>query len=138
MIKVKIYGSSYPLGEDDDVKEVSKVVIVSPEGEVLLVRRASHMMWHPDKWDLPGGHWKKGENGSSAAIRELKEELGIDIGDLEETDKAGFITVFKTNIEKQDHYDLDDENQEAKWVSVDALKDLDVVPNIQKYIVDAL
>ena len=96
------------------------------------------MIWHPDKWDLPGGHWKKGENGSSAAIRELKEELGIDIEDLEEIDKAASITIFKAGAEKQPHYDLDDENQEAKWFSADALKDLDVVPNIQKYIADAL
>ena len=131
MMKIKIHKSSYPLGEDDDVREVAKVIITSPDGEVLLVKRADHMRWEPGKWDLPGGHRKQDEDILDAAVREVKEELGIDVGDLEKVTEINDITFFKTEKEKQDQYELDDENQEAKWVNISEIESLDLVPSVK-------
>ena len=42
--------------------------------EVLLVRRTS-----PTGWELPGGNVEPGEDPQTAAVREVKEETGIDV-----------------------------------------------------------
>jgi 8-oxo-dGTP pyrophosphatase MutT (NUDIX family) len=45
---------------------------------VLLVRHT----YGPSKWDVPGGAIKRREPPMSAARRELREELGLDLGEL--------------------------------------------------------
>jgi len=137
-IKINIHKSPYPIGEDDDVEEVAKVIIISPDKEVLLLKRAEHMIWEPNKWDLPGGHRKKDEELDEAARREVKEEVVIDIENLNKVDEFGKITIYTTNKEKQNDYELDDENQEAKWTTLEELENLDLVPNIMKYIKEAI
>jgi len=39
----------------------------------------------PDVWDFPGGHVQPGEHPEAALRRELAEELGIELEDLEVT-----------------------------------------------------
>jgi nucleoside triphosphatase len=55
------------------------VFIFNPEKSVLLLK--SHK-W-PDKYVVPGGHVELGEKIIAAAIREAKEETGLDVYDLE-------------------------------------------------------
>lgn len=47
--------------------------------QLLLVHRSPLKAWYPNVWDLPGGHLERGEDGSQALVRELGEELGIEI-----------------------------------------------------------
>jgi len=49
------------------------VVVVNDAGEILLIRRSDN-----DKWALPGGAIDLGESVAQAAIRETREETGID------------------------------------------------------------
>lgn len=44
---------------------------------VLLTRRAARLRAHAGQWALPGGRVDTGEEPSSAALRELAEELGL-------------------------------------------------------------
>lgn len=48
-------------------------------GRVLLAHRSSSKTWYPDVWDFPGGHLEGGETGPEALVRELREELGVDV-----------------------------------------------------------
>ena len=48
-------------------------------GRVFLVHRSPSKAWYPNVWDLPGGHLEPGENSRQALVRELREELGVDI-----------------------------------------------------------
>jgi 8-oxo-dGTP diphosphatase len=57
---------------------VAAVALVDADGRVLLARRP------PGKkkaglWEFPGGKIKPGETPEAALIRELREELGIDV-----------------------------------------------------------
>ena len=57
---------------------VAAVALIDPDGRVLLAERP------PDKhlagmWEFPGGKVHPGETPEAALIRELDEELGIDV-----------------------------------------------------------
>jgi 8-oxo-dGTP pyrophosphatase MutT (NUDIX family) len=47
---------------------------------VLLTRRAMHLRNHPGQWALPGGRVEPGESAADAALRELHEEVGLELG----------------------------------------------------------
>jgi 8-oxo-dGTP diphosphatase len=46
--------------------------------QVLLCHRSPERSWFPDRWDLPGGHVRPGEEPEAALRRELAEELGVE------------------------------------------------------------
>ena len=62
-----------------DKKDHAQVVILNDKGEICLVSRKED---HED-FGLPGGKLEKGESFEEAAIREVKEETGLDIKNLE-------------------------------------------------------
>ena len=47
---------------------------------VLLTLRASGLRAHSNQWALPGGRCDEGETPAQAALRELHEELGLELG----------------------------------------------------------
>lgn len=47
---------------------------------VLLTRRAARLRAHAGQWAIPGGRVDEGEEPLAAARRELREELGLDLG----------------------------------------------------------
>lgn len=53
------------------------------DGRALLVHRNPDREWYPDVWDLPGGHIEPGESPEETTRRELAEEVGVLVGDLE-------------------------------------------------------
>ncbi|WP_202377097.1 NUDIX hydrolase [Mycobacterium paraintracellulare] len=55
------------------------VVVAGDRGRpgVWLVRRPAHMREYPGQFALPGGKVEAGEHPVAAALRELREELGI-------------------------------------------------------------
>lgn len=62
----------------------NKVFLQNEEGHILFIREAST---HPDgvnegKWDVPGGRMDISESILDAAKREVKEEVGVEIGNM--------------------------------------------------------
>lgn len=56
------------------------VFAINSKEQVLLQKRSSNKKLWPNTWDITaGGHVLTGEFGFEAIIREIKEELGIDI-----------------------------------------------------------
>ena len=54
------------------------LIIKNENGDILLQRRQGTKLW-PGYLALPAGHIDEGENAYEAAIREAREELGIEI-----------------------------------------------------------
>lgn len=65
------------VGEDSPVYGMRR----APSGEAALVltRRSQQLEKHAGQWALPGGTIDKGETAETAALRELREEVGIDL-----------------------------------------------------------
>lgn len=58
-------------------------VILRRADEVLLCHRSPGRRWYPDVWDFPGGHVLPGEDPEAALRREITEELGAELEELE-------------------------------------------------------
>lgn len=70
--------------------------VFNKNGDVLLQKRSKTKKLWPNLWDVTvGGHVLVGEFGYQALIREVKEELGIDI---EESDIKYLTSATSTNI----------------------------------------
>ena len=60
---------------------------------MLLTLRASGLRAHSNQWALPGGRCDAGETPVEAALRELHEELGLE---LEPDDVLGMLDDYPT------------------------------------------
>ena len=58
----------------EDTNQVSKVIAVTLDNKVLILKRAD-----TGEFDIPGGHGKSGETPEFTAIRETLEETGLDL-----------------------------------------------------------
>jgi 8-oxo-dGTP diphosphatase len=65
-------------GADLPTVLVSAVALVDPDGRVLIARRPEGKSM-AGLWEFPGGKVHEGETPEIALIRELKEELDIDV-----------------------------------------------------------
>jgi 8-oxo-dGTP pyrophosphatase MutT (NUDIX family) len=76
-----------PAGEPAPALKRAAVAIALVEADVgkgetalLLTRRAAGLRAHRGQWALPGGRCDEGETQTMAALRELREELGLEPG----------------------------------------------------------
>ncbi len=56
------------------------LLIITAADQVLLIERAAHKTLWPGKFNAPGGHVERGEDPYAAALRELAEETGVEVG----------------------------------------------------------
>jgi 8-oxo-dGTP pyrophosphatase MutT (NUDIX family) len=104
-------------------------VIVRCRGEVLLVRDTARYGFDSTRWTLPGGGIKQGEEDTVAAVRELREELGmlvepdslVLLGEQEiHSDGLGYTAqYFLVDIIRKPDIKLDrHELSEAEWFAI--------------------
>jgi ADP-ribose pyrophosphatase YjhB (NUDIX family) len=104
------------------------VVVSNPAGEVLLIRRSDN-----DNWAVPGGAVDLGESLVQAAVRETREETGVD---CEVTGLVGIYTdprhvmLYTSNREVRQEFSIvltaratggepmrSEESSEVRWVA---------------------
>lgn len=113
----------------------SFIALVSSENKILTIQR-SRLVKHPELWGLPGGRVEDGENIFQGGVREVREEIGIDLDPFKHghlTFRDGHrwhITLLPwtpTNSEVSQMLELvngkmvSDEVMAAKWLSVDEI-----------------
>ena len=79
------------------------VILVDPEGRVLLQERDGNAPIDPDTWGMPGGHLEPGEQPETGAYRELREETGLRLS-------PGTLTLFTELAVYHPHYGSVDSN----------------------------
>lgn len=103
----------------------SIVVIERSDAAVLLIRQA-----YRSGWGLPGGLMAKGESPEEAAVREVREEVGLDLGELGpaklvlDVEPRRLDFVFAATVDGADGDDVvptSPELREARWFRRDEL-----------------
>ncbi|MDQ3831720.1 MAG: NUDIX domain-containing protein [Candidatus Tectomicrobia bacterium] len=62
--------------------KTTAILVFNKVGDVLLQKRDQiPTIQEPGKWDVWGGHYEAGETAEACAIRELREELGVEMAD---------------------------------------------------------
>ena len=62
------------------MKEIAAIILENDKGEFLLALRDNKPgIPFPNHWDLIGGHVEDGETPEEALVREVKEELDIEL-----------------------------------------------------------
>jgi 8-oxo-dGTP pyrophosphatase MutT (NUDIX family) len=65
-----------------DLKRAAVAIVIVDDGAdaaLLLTLRAASLRAHSNQWALPGGRCDSGETPVQTALRELHEELGLDL-----------------------------------------------------------
>lgn len=125
------------------------VVVANDAGEVLMIRRSDN-----DKWALPGGAIDLGESVAQAAVRETKEETGID---CEVTGLVGIysdpkhIIFYTSNGEARQEFSIvltarplagkptpSDESKEVRWLAPSALAGYTMDQAMRRRVTDYL
>lgn len=107
------------------MKSVAKLIIAIPDDYYLMMYRNNHPTFGDDP-DLPGGTVELGEASSAAMVREVKEEIGVDIEekDTEEiysgTEYSSHGTrysLFIARLSKKPDITMSWEHSDYKWVN---------------------
>ncbi|MCM0649117.1 NUDIX domain-containing protein [Clostridium swellfunianum] len=118
--------------KDGDYHLVVHIWILNDKGEFLIQRRAEHLRLLPGLWAATGGSAVAGEDGKTAAIREVKEELGIDVDTenmiklktMKRRNNFAEIWLVKQNISLRDVHLQAEEVSGAKWVTKEELENM--------------
>ena len=121
--------------------EITNMIMVqNPETKDVLVQNRIKY------WcgiSFPGGHVENGESIYDCAVREVKEETGLDIEKLKycglihwhnnETNDKYFVHCYKTTNYTGNLLDATDEG-EVFFTSLDKIKLMKLAPNFDKYL----
>ncbi|MCL2218061.1 MAG: NUDIX domain-containing protein [Defluviitaleaceae bacterium] len=119
---------------EGDYHLVAIILLQNSKNELLIVKR-SPLISAPNMWAFPGGAVSAGESSLEAAVRETKEETGLNVlpenGKLLHTNKphAAFGAFFDIWLFRQD-FDIkgvvlqEGETTDAKFVSISEISDM--------------
>ena len=124
-----------PIIDHKNLKIVVSIALINNENEILLSKR-------PEKkhlsgfWEFPGGKVEEGETPEKALIREVKEELNIDISNkciaplsFSEFDYNNFQLLLLLYIcRRWDGVPMSMENNKLEWVKPNMLRDYKMPP----------
>jgi ADP-ribose pyrophosphatase YjhB (NUDIX family) len=125
------------------------VVVVNDAGEILMIRRSDN-----DNWAVPGGAIDLGESVAQAAVRETREESGID---CEITGVVGIysdpkhVILYTSNGEARQEFSIvltarpvsgkptpSSESSEVRWVPTSAVREYTMDRSMRIRITDYL
>ncbi len=117
---------------DGEYRQSVHTWIQNSKGEFLIQKRTPNKKFFPNMWSQTGGGVDTGETTLQAALRECKEELGIDINPnnmeliLSFKRKYDFVDVWlvKQDIDISELVLQEDEVADVKWATIDEIKDL--------------
>jgi isopentenyldiphosphate isomerase len=116
-----------------DYHLVVSIWIKNSAGEYLIQKRSPEKPFHPGKWECAAaGAAQAGDDSLTAAFRETKEEIGVDLAPdalrliNTHTGKSFLMDVWYTELDVDaDSLVLQEEEVSAvRWASADEIRDL--------------
>jgi 8-oxo-dGTP diphosphatase len=117
----------------DELLQVVGVVLEDTQGRIALqLRDDLPGVVNPGMWSIFGGKIEEGENPEQAVIREMKEELSIDLvpaklylfGEFTHASTVFFVFHYRVKDEL-DHAELK-EGQDWRWCTVKEIRSMEI------------
>lgn len=108
----------------------------------MVLRRSGTALSNPGKWDFPGGDLEFGEDAIGGIIREIREETGLEVKNLNLFDveshinKEGDFWVTIAYIAKavSDKVILSYEHDEFKWLTAEDFLKLESSEKLRRFV----
>lgn len=106
------------------IHRVVHVLVFNRSGNLLLQKRSMNKDVAPGKWDTSvGGHVNPGEAVHDAAVREMREELGIGTADLRflysylfrNRRESELVSTFSCICDEEIHFNAEEIDEVAFW-----------------------
>ena len=119
-----------------------QAIIINSLNQILISKRSEHKEVYPLMWECNGGQVSAGESGLDAIIREIKEELGINLDinkailfkTVKKEHKFKDLYLFYQDIDINDIIFMDNEVVDVKWVTINEYMDMfnkcEIVSNV--------
>lgn len=126
---------------NDHVIVAVGVAIINTKSKVLIAKRSSDKPM-PNKWEFPGGKLEVNETLEECGIREIKEELDLDIGmdeylgyeEIKYEGKVFCLHLYAAHLKDEGQEPRLNEHTEAKWVSFSDFNEHDFPANKLSFI----
>ncbi len=130
----------------NSIRPATAVALFDANSNILMLRRKDN-----DKWTMPGGTLDYGESLTGCAVREVREETGLQIritgligtysdpliliaysdGEV----RQEFTLVYAAEIESGE-MKIDDESKEAAWLPLSSAVDLSLADSQRRRLLD--
>ena len=119
-----------------------KAIVLNLAGKILGIRRSSTAPSNANKWDLPGGDLDFGENPTEGILREIKEETGLSVTNIQvfdvwsDVDDLGdfWVTIAYTANSNSDEAVFSNEHSEFKWLTKEGFLELDSAVKVKFFV----
>lgn len=116
-------------------------IIKNNDGNILIVKRHPKSRTDPGMWELPGGKVEPGEFFTSALVREIKEETGLDckVGDFAEAVQNDYshkrtVQIMMYLNDVKGDVKISDEHTDWMWAGLDEIKLLELSTSFKKVL----
>ena len=116
-------------------------IIKNDNDEILIVKRHPKSRTDPKMWELPGGKVEKGEFFVDALIREIKEEVNLDVkvGDFAEAVQNDYMHKRTVQImmyleDMKGEIKISEEHTDWMWASLEKIKTLEISTSLKKVL----
>jgi len=114
-------------------KTVAVGVVIIAEGKKVLIAKRKADKPMPNKWEFPGGKLERNETLEACGIREIKEELEVDIEideyvgyeDISYKDKEFCLHLYTGYLQDRHQELILNEHTELAWVAYEEFSDYD-------------
>jgi 8-oxo-dGTP diphosphatase len=127
--------------------------ILEHEGKILVMKRSNMVGTYRGLWGGVAGYVEELEDPYDTAIKEIREEAGIDLENLELVRKGNpvefsdtyegrrynwIVYPFLFRITSKDLVRIDWEHEEFRWVYPSEVRKLDTVPGLDEVVAQLL
>ena len=120
-----------------------KAVILDPEKRCLLIRRSAANRNFVGKWEWPGGKADPGEDFTTVAFRETREETGLEIeltgvaGAMSFEMPAAHIVLLCLEARRLGgEIQLSEEHDDFAWAALGELSRYEFTPGVGDFMLD--
>jgi 8-oxo-dGTP diphosphatase len=117
------------------------IIFVNNEDQVLLFLRDDNpAIPYPNMWDVPGGHVEDNETPNQCIVREMKEEMGMELDGFQVFSVEEFDDRIEHSFWKKENIDINKvvltEGQYLKWFSEEEVKNTELAYGFNKILED--